>query len=87
MRNANLLAAAALMGLASMPAVGGSVEVLPRGFGYAPPDLESRRNGYRKGRRWGYGMPSWMRGRNDNPAGTKLAKKAAKGTLTINGIK
>jgi hypothetical protein len=80
MRSASqLIAMAALAGLGSMPAVGRNVEVIPSMWGRTP---EPR--GYRKGRRFGYGFDFLPKNSNgDNPAGTKLAKKAAKGKLSI----
>jgi hypothetical protein len=75
MRNSNASVAlmAGLMAAASMPAVGGNVEVIPRADSYDP--------GYRKGRR------SRAPESTGNYPGAKLAKKARKGTLTHNGIR
>jgi hypothetical protein len=72
-------AMAALAAAAAMPAVGGNAVAIPNVWGRDP---EPR--GYRKGRRFGYGFDFLPKNSNgDNPAGTKLAKKAAKGKLSI----
>lgn len=83
-RNVRSLMATALLAGLAMPAVGGGVEVLPRGFGGLVPTLDPRRSAFRQGRRFRNGSRVKVGG---NPAGTKLARKAAKGTLTIVGIR
>jgi len=67
-------AAMAIMGLGAASA--GNVT-----FGRPEPRLDPRRSAFRKGRRFNYGLGPVARG--GNHAGTKLAKKAAKGQLGI----
>jgi hypothetical protein len=93
MKDARMLLSLAA-GLLAAPTVGGDVAVVHRGFGLARPEPQTR--GYRQGRRFNYGRPTvslYAASRSkhaiangDKPAGTKLARKAAKGTLTIAGI-
>jgi hypothetical protein len=85
MQNKRLMLATLALGALSMPGLAGGAEVVGRGFGFTPPKLEPRQSAYRKGRRWNYGMGLMPNG--NNPPGTKLAKKMAKGTLTICGIR
>lgn len=85
-QNKRLMLTALALGAFSMPAVPGAAEVVHRSFGEPP---VPRQRGYRQGRRWGYGFHGFrdVMQKGGNPAGTKLAKKMAKGTLTICGIR
>jgi hypothetical protein len=85
MRQGQVMAAALLAALAA-PAMAGGAEVVHRGFGFAAPTLEPRRSGYRRGRRFDHRGRAIDRNGN-RPAGSKLAKKAARGKLTIVGIR
>jgi hypothetical protein len=69
----NLLGLAALAAFASLPSAPAAT------FAFVP-----RHSSYRQGRRT---REKSLATRSGNPAGSKLAKKAAKGTLTLNGIR
>lgn len=83
MQRNNLIALMAVAALGA-PSVGRSVALQP-GFGLASAAVP-RRSAYRKGRRFDdRGRPVDRNGHR--PAGSKLAKQAARGQLTINRIR
>lgn len=88
MRSRNNLMAAALIAACSLPGLAGGAEVLPMMGGFRPPLPNPRRSAPGKGRRsQAYYSAEQFRRRGGNPAGSKLAKKAMRGTLTIVGIR
>lgn len=74
---------AAMMAATGLSASTGGAVGIHRGFGERmAPKLDPRASGDRKGRR--FTSPS----RNGvNPAGTKLSKKAIRGSIGINGLR
>lgn len=77
-RLTGLMAAALLAAVSSPGVAGGAVELLRAPSAPRP----SRASGYRMGRRFKGEVA-----KGGNPAGTKLAHQAMRGTLTINRIR